>query len=56
METLPSQRLVKSQNCMMEISHFLPHKQLLDWQLMNTHFYDKIVPEVMRNRSLNPVI
>jgi hypothetical protein len=56
MEVLASQRIVKSQNCMMEISNFLPQKQLLEWQLMSTNFYNKIVPEVMRNRQLNPVI
>lgn len=41
---------------MMEISLYLPVRQLLDWNLLNKHFYDKIVPQVMRNRQLNPVI
>lgn len=57
MEGAPaSSRIVKSQNCMMEISKYLPQKQLFEWQLLNTHFYNKIVPEVMRNRQLNPII
>jgi hypothetical protein len=40
----------------MEISLYLPVRQLLDWNLLNKHFYDKIVPQVMRNRQLYPVI
>ena len=56
METPAANKIVQSQNCMMEISKFLPANQLLEWQLINKKFYENVVPTVMRNRQMNPVI
>ena len=28
----------------------------MEWQLINSHFYDKLVPEITRNRNLNPPV
>lgn len=56
MEIAPSAQIVKKQNCMTEISEFLPFSQTLDWNLFNHHFYDNLVPMIHRNRKLNPVI
>ena len=51
-----AQRLLKSTNSMDTISQYLSYSQLLEWQLINQNFYDKLVPEITRNRNLNPPV
>jgi len=48
--------ILKSTNSMQVISTYLSIQQLQSFNLLNHHFYDKIVPEVMRNRKLYPCI
>ena len=52
----PATQLLKSQNAMATISSYLSYSQLLEWQLINSQFYDELVPKITRNRHLNPAI
>ena len=51
-----SQALLKSINSIQSISNYLSIQTLQSYNLLNHQFYDKIVPEVMRNRRLYPCI
>ena len=51
-----SQALLKSINSIQVISNYLSIQTLQSYNLLNHQFYDKIVPEVMRNRRLYPCI
>ena len=41
---------------MQTLSTFLPVTKVLQLNLLNHEFYDKIVPEIMRNRKMYPAI
>lgn len=41
---------------MQTLSTFLPVAKVLELNLVNKEFYDKIVPEIMRNRKMYPSI
>jgi len=51
-----SSKILRSTNSMEVISKYLPITTLQTYNLINQHFYDKLVPEIMRNRNLYPCI
>ena len=55
MEQTPAQKnIMKSMHCMGVITQYMTQKKFLNLQLVNSEFYDKVVPKVMNERKQFP--
>ena len=49
-------RFLRSMDCNRVLSEFIPIDKLLTYNTLNQAFYQLIVPNVMKNRSIYPTI
>jgi len=47
---------LKSQHTQQAMSYYLPKTDILGLNLVNKHFYDVVVPRIMKNRQMYPSI
>ena len=49
-------QVLKSRGVMQVLSEFIPRPRLLEFNFLNKQFYNEIIPHIMENRQMYPLV